>query len=133
MNHEEKRVWMIQQLLREDSYYKDYQIPNEEQEQKNLLRALMNVRLPKPISEEFLTIQDAYLSKENAEQGYITLEELEPVDKSGQLYLWQGDITRLKVDAIVNAANSQMCGCFQPLHSCIDNAIPFQITHRFTS
>ena len=121
MNHIDKRRWLIEQLLAEDEYYKDYDIPTEEQEQKNLLRGLMNVRSPRKISPDFLSIQDEYLQEENSQRGCVTLDEI--ASKDGRLYLWQGDITRLKVDAIVNAANSQMLGCFQPLHNCIDNCI----------
>ena len=123
MNQAERRIWLIKELMAEDDYYRNYDIPSDEKGQKDFLRALMNVREPKDISDEFLQIQDEYLSVENESVGFVSVDELEPVDSTGQLYIWQGDITRLKVDAIVNAANSQMCGCFQPLHSCIDNII----------
>lgn len=123
MKHEEQRTWLIQKLLEEDSYYKDYQIPDDEQEQKNLLRSLMNVRMPKPISDEFQAIQDAYLTEENAKDGITDIADLCPTDFDERIYLWQGDITALKVDAIVNAANSQMCGCFRAMHNCVDNII----------
>lgn len=123
MNHSEQRIWLIQELLKEEPNYSGYSIPSDEQEQKNLLRALMNVRMPNPISQDFLDVQDEYLQEENKKDGYVGIDDLEPSKLDGRLYLWQGDITTLKVDAIVNAANSQMCGCFQPLHSCIDNII----------
>ncbi len=123
MNQAERRLWLIKELMAEDDYYRNYDIPSDEKGQKDFLRALMNVREPKAISDEFLQIQDEYLSAENESVGFVSVDELEPIDSTGQLYIWQGDITRLKVDAIVNAANSQMCGCFQPLHSCIDNII----------
>lgn len=123
MKHEEQRKWLIQQMLDEDIHYRQYSIPADEQEQKDLLRSLMNVRMPKAISKEFLAIQDEYLTEENA-QGTITdLADLTPTTKDERIYLWQGDITALKVDAIVNAANSQMCGCFRPMHNCVDNII----------
>ena len=123
MKHEEQRKWLIRQLLDEDIHYRQYSIPADEQEQKDLLRSLMNVRMPKAISKEFLTIQDEYLTEENA-QGTITdLADLTPTTQDEKIYLWQGDITALKVDAIVNAANSQMCGCFRPMHNCVDNII----------
>lgn len=109
--------------MAEDDYYRNYDIPSSAKEQKDFLRALMNVREPKDISEDFLQIQDEYLKEENASNGFVALEELTPVQTNSQIYIWQGDITRLRVDAIVNAANSQMCGCFQPLHNCIDNII----------
>lgn len=123
MTHEEQRVWMIRELLSEDSRYEGYEIPEEEAEQRRLLRALMNVREPSPISEEFLRIQDEYLSEENQRSGLTALSALLPCALDPRISLWQGDITTLQVDAIVNAANSQMCGCFQPLHGCIDNII----------
>ena len=123
MNHSEQRIWLIQQLIAEDDYYRNYDIPVSEREQKDFLRALMNVREPKDISEEFLKIQDEYLSVKNESAGFVSVDELKPVESNSRLYIWQGDITRLKVDAIVNAANSGMCGCFQPLHGCIDNVI----------
>lgn len=123
MKHEEQRKWLIQHLLDEDSHYRQYSIPADEQEQKDLLRSLMNVRMPKAISKEFLAIQDEYLTEENA-QGTITdIADLTPTTQDERIYLWQGDITALKVDAIVNAANSQMCGCFRPMHNCVDNII----------
>ena len=81
----------------------------------------MNVRPPVPVSEDFLKIQDVYLTERLAERGIARLGNLKPVQPG--LYLWQGDITTLAVDAIVNAANSQMLGCFVPCHGCIDNAI----------
>lgn len=123
MNHEEQRKWLIRNLLDEDAYYKNYRIPEDEQEQKDLLRSLMNVRMPKKISQEFLWIQDEYLTEENKKAGVIDFTELSPTKSDDRIYLWQGDITALKVDAIVNAANSQMCGCFRPMHNCVDNII----------
>lgn len=91
--------------------------------QENLLRSLMNVRLPKPISGDFLKIQDEYLKERNFERGITDIADLKPVVSDTGLYLWQGDITTLKCDAIVNACNSQMLGCFSPMHACIDNFI----------
>ncbi|MCR5667414.1 MAG: protein-ADP-ribose hydrolase [Eubacterium sp.] len=123
MNHSEQRIWLINYLLDEDKRYEHTQIPHDVQEQKDLLRALMNVRMPEPVSDEFLEIQDRYLQEENAADGFVSLEEMTFGKTDDRIYIWQGDITRLSVDAIVNAANSQMLGCFQPLHSCIDNII----------
>ena len=123
MTHEEQRIWLIQQLLNEDKQYKRVRIPDDTQGQKNLLRALMNVRLPLPISEEILRVQDEYLSEENLRAGVTELSGLKPIPSDKRIYLWQGDITTLNVDAIVNAANSGMTGCYQPLHGCIDNII----------
>ena len=94
-------------------------VPGSLQERRDLFRALMNVRPPMPVSEEFLRIQDEQLQAQLAEKGVVEIAE--KADK--EIIEWQGDITRLKVDAIVNAANSQMLGCFVPMHRCIDNAI----------
>lgn len=123
MTHDEQRKWLIQKLLDEDIHYKSYQIPDNLQEQKDLLRSLMNVRMPKAIDEEFQTIQDEYLTEENLKDGITDIADLHPTSMDERIYLWQGDITALKVDAIVNAANSQMCGCFQAMHNCVDNII----------
>lgn len=123
MTHEEQRTWLIRQLLDEEPQYRNYQIPEDDKGQKDLLRALMNVRLPKPISEEILKVQDEYLAEENRLAGITDILALAPCAIDDHLYLWQGDITTLKVDAIVNAANSGMTGCYQPLHGCIDNII----------
>ncbi len=123
MTHEEQRVWLIEQLKAEDKNYRDYAIPSDERGQKDMLRALMNVRMPKPISKEFMDVQDEYLRAENLKCYITDINDLTPVKVDERIYLWQGDITTLKIDAIVNAANSQMCGCFQPLHNCIDNIV----------
>ena len=77
--------------------------------------------MPKNCSDEFIRVQDEYLRQQTKEKGVMDIDDLQPVD--GDIYLWQGDITTLKCDAIVNAANSQMLGCFSPCHGCIDNAI----------
>ena len=121
MSQEDRRRWLIQRLLEENPYYRNYRIPEEEQEQKVLLRSLMNVRMPGEIDQEFLAVQDAYLQQVNREKGIVTLDEMQVVQTD--LYIWQGDITRLQTGAIVNAANSGMTGCYQPCHNCIDNCI----------
>lgn len=121
MSQEERRRWLIQRLLEESPYYRNYRIPEEEQEQKILLRSLMNVRMPGEIDQEFLAAQDVYLQQVNREKGIVTLDEMQEVQPD--LYIWQGDITRLQTGAIVNAANSGMTGCYQPCHNCIDNCI----------
>jgi len=90
--------------------------------ERRLLRSLMNVRAPMPVHEEFLILQDTLLSQEREERGVVEAAEL-PTTAIPRIALWQGDITRLKANAIVNAANSAMLGCFVPCHRCIDNAI----------
>ena len=121
MNQSERRQYLIRELIAEDKEYQRLAIPKDEGGQKVLLRALMNVRAPKPCGEEFLKIQDAYLQEEIRKEGITDADSLTPV-RDG-LYIWQGDITTLKCDAIVNACNSQMLGCFSPMHACIDNFI----------
>lgn len=121
MTQKERRLYLIRELLHEQPEYVNIEIPADEQEQKNLLRSLFNIRIPKPVTSDFLEIQDAYLRKETEQKGITELARLTPVQKG--LYLWQGDITTLRCDAIVNAANSQMLGCFHPCHGCIDNAV----------
>lgn len=121
MTQKEKRIYLIEELLKEQATKTDIKIPENEQEQKNLLRSLFNIRAPKNIGTSFLAVQDAYLQEETKQKGITDLADLTPVQEG--IYLWQGDITTLRCDAIVNAANSQMLGCFCPCHGCIDNAI----------
>ena len=121
MTQEEKGTFLIQKLIDEQPRYRDLQIPSDEADQRHLLRALMNVRPPRPIGEDFLAVQDEYLRAETAAKGITDIAGLTPVEPG--IYLWQGDITTLKCGAIVNAANSGMTGCFVPCHGCIDNAI----------
>ena len=119
MTQEERLTFLLDYLLRERQ--EKFDVPADPQGRRQLLRALMNVRMPAPVSDEFLQVQDAYLQEETRRKGITDLQELEPVEPG--IYLWQGDITTLRCDAIVNAANSQMLGCFVPCHGCIDNAI----------
>ena len=121
MNQAEKRVFLIKRLLNEDRRYRGMEVPADVYEQKRMLRSLMNIRRPQAIDAEFLAVQDEYLRQEIEAAGITRLTDLEPV--CGDLYLWQGDITRLQCGAIVNAANSGMTGCYVPCHTCIDNCI----------
>ena len=121
MIQEDRRRFLIRYLLEEDKRYQDIEFPDNITEQKRLLRSLINIRMPKKISDDFLVVQNEYLKEEIAEKGITDLADLNEIDKD--LYLWQGDITTLKCDGIVNAANSGMTGCYVPCHSCIDNCI----------
>lgn len=123
MTQDERRKYLIQYLLKEEIRFDRQQIPTDKKGQENLLRSLMNVRPPRPVSEKFLEIQDEYLTERNIERGITDIADLKPVKSDSRLYIWQGDITTLKCDAIVNACNSQMLGCFSPMHACIDNFI----------
>ncbi len=130
----------IDKLLKEliadsDQYKNDFileeEFPQIEAEKKNLIRSLMNIRMPKELPDELVALQDDYLQKELEEKGIVALSDIPTIKEQfgskspfgEKLSIWQGDITRLKTGAIVNAANSQMLGCFVPCHRCIDNAI----------
>jgi len=121
MNQSEKRLFLIQSLLKENPAYRDLGIPADTNSQRQLLRGLMNLRAPQRADADFLQTQDAYLQGETAAKGITDAADLAPMQPG--LYLWQGDITTLQCDAIVNAANSGMTGCYIPNHRCIDNAI----------
>lgn len=121
MNQSERRNYLIDSLLEEKKEYKKIVLPQSADEQKTLLRSLINIRMAAPISEDFLQIQDEYLREAVKEKGITDIKDLKPVEEG--IYLWQGDITTLCCDAIVNAANSGMTGCYQPCHNCIDNCI----------
>lgn len=112
-----------QMLLSEQPQYREQaaDFPLELQTQWRLFRSLVNIREPKPIDKAFLELQDSLLKKIIAEKGVTKIDSLSPLQEN--IYLWQGDITTLQVDGIVNAANSGMIGCYCPCHGCIDNAI----------
>ena len=121
MDQNGRRIKLIQYLLAERSEYRETDIPDSHGEQKRMLRSLFNVRMPGKISEGFLKVQNEYLREATEEKGITYFSELTPIEDG--IYLWQGDITTLRCDAIVNAANSGMTGCYQPCHNCIDNCI----------
>lgn len=121
MTQPERLDYLIKHLLAERREYADVSIPEGVSERRRLLRALMNVRAPEPVSAEFLSVQDEYLRDRLTERGVQRVDDLTPVEPG--IYLWQGDITTLAADGIVNAANSGMTGCYVPCHGCIDNAI----------
>lgn len=121
MNQSERRMYLIKELLKEQPGYRDMEIPAMLTHKGRLLRSLMNVRMAAPVDDGFLQIQDAYLQEENRKKGFVTLADMEELQED--IYFWRGDITRLAVGAIVNAANSGMTGCYQPCHNCIDNCI----------
>lgn len=125
MTQTERRRFLLSRLLAEAPEYRQLAVPDDVAGQKQLLRALLNVRPPRDASPEFLQVQDEYLRAELAQKGVTVLEGLTPAARCGEaaLYLWQGDITTLQCDAIVNAANSGMTGCYVPCHACIDNCI----------
>lgn len=125
MNQQERLDYLTNYLLKEQEEYRSFLVPENIEDKKRMLRSLMNVRPPSPISLEFLKVQDEYLQQELASYEVAKLEQLKPIKE--HIYLWQGDITKLQVDGIVNAANSALLGCFVPCHGCIDNAIPYSI------
>lgn len=120
MTQQQRREYLIRALLRERGE-RNTVLPPEEAEQRRLLRALFNVRPPRPASQEFLHVQDAYLQEALREKGVTDADTLPEL--RDHLSLWQGDITTLSCDAVVNAANSSLLGCFHPNHGCIDNAV----------
>ena len=121
MTQNERLDFLLHYLIKECKEYENIRVPDSHSEKQRYLRSLMNVRPPLPVSAEFLSVQDAYLSERLVERGVTRFQDLTPVQPG--LYLWRGDITTLAADTIVNAANSGMLGCFVPCHGCIDNAI----------
>ena len=121
MNQQERLDYLVEAFKEDSVRYRDLQTPEGTENKRRTLRSLMNIRMPKKMAREVLQVQDEYLQERNRENGIVTLSEIP--ETADHISLWQGDITRLAVDAIVNAANSQMLGCFIPMHTCIDNCI----------
>lgn len=131
MTQNSKTDRLLAELRADSEQYRDIPIPRTESEKRRVIRSLMNIRMPRTISHELQDLQDDYLQEELAAKGVVTLADIPTIEESlgskspfaDRISIWQGDITRLQVGAIVNAANSQMLGCFVPCHGCIDNAI----------
>ena len=128
MNQNERLDYLVEQFKEDSVQYKNLIVPEEIIEKRRILRSLMNIRMPKRMSGDVLRVQDEYLQERNRENGVVDLSAIPVIAAQGSshaygdiLSIWQGDITRLAVEAIINAANSQMLGCFIPMHTCIDN------------
>jgi len=121
MTQEQRLDTLVEAFKADSVQHKDLQTPADTEGKRRILRSLMNIRMPKKLDDSVLAVQDEYLRERISENGIVTLSEI-PMIRNG-MSIWQGDITRLAVDTIVNAANSQMLGCFVPMHTCIDNCI----------
>ena len=130
LTQEERLDYLVEEFKEDSGEYKDIETPKDTEGKKRILRSLMNIRMPRNMSSDVIRVQDEYLKGRSEEKGIISLSDI-PEIRNG-LSIWQGDITRLAVDAIVNAANSQMLGCFVPMHTCIDNTTRIMITHLST-
>ena len=130
MSQTERLNYLVEEFKEDSIQYKDMETPEDMEGKKRILRSLMNIRMPRRMDARVTEVQDEYLKERIRENGIVTLSEIPTLADQGsthafadKLSIWQGDITRLAVDAIVNAANSQMLGCFVPMHTCIDNCI----------
>ena len=130
MTQTERLDYLVEQFKLDSIEYKDLKTPEDPEMKRRLLRSLMNIRMPKILPPIVIRIQDEYLQERSREKGIVEISDIHTVKESGSTHpfaekisVWQGDITRLAADAIVNAANSQMLGCFVPMHTCIDNSI----------
>ncbi len=121
MTQEERLDYLVSRFKEDSGTYRNLQVGESLEDKRTALRSLMNIRMPGPMDSHTMEIQDEYLSRRLEEKGIVTPDAI-PF-KRGNMALWQGDITLLACDAIVNAANSQMLGCFVPMHTCIDNCI----------
>jgi O-acetyl-ADP-ribose deacetylase (regulator of RNase III) len=131
MNQKERLGYLVEKFKEDSVRYRNMELPESDEEKRTVLRSLMNIRMPSELEAEVLRVQDEYLSERAREKGIVTLSDIPAVSESinsshphaNKISIWQGDITRLETGAIVNAANSQMLGCFVPMHTCIDNCI----------
>ena len=130
MNQLERLDYLVERFKEDSGEYRNLKTPADTEGKKRLLRSLMNIRMPKRMAQSVIAVQDEYLKERNRENGIVSADEIPTAADQGschafsdKLSVWQGDITRLSIDAIVNAANSQMLGCFVPMHTCIDNCI----------
>ena len=130
MTQEQRLDLLVEEFKADSDEYKNLETPEDDEGKRRVLRSLMNIRMPKELTEKVRVLQDEYLKERVREKGVVTLADIPTIKEQGsdisladKISIWQGDITRLAVDGIVNAANSQMLGCFVPMHTCIDNCI----------
>lgn len=134
MNQNERLDYLVEQFKEDSVQYRDLETPEDPAGKKRILRSLMNIRMPRMMAPSVLAVQDEYLKARNRENGIVQIFDIPTIADQGSWHphadsisIWQGDITRLAADAIVNAANSQMLGYFVPMHTCIDNTLKAQI------
>lgn len=131
MTQNERLEYLVERFKADSIRYRELDVGQSVDEKRTALRSLMNIRQPRPLDADTLLVQDEYLRERAREKGIVPLAEIPTIREqygsrlphADRISLWQGDIVRLEADAIVNAANAQMLGCFQPMHSCIDNCI----------
>lgn len=121
MTQDERLEYLVEEFKTDSVRYKDLETPPDKEGRRAVLRSLMNIRMPKDMNKDVIRVQDEYLKERAAEKGIVSTADMPEIRKG--ISIWQGDITRIACDVIVNAANSQMLGCFVPMHECIDNYI----------